>query len=551
MKIARRTLLALSGSAVLFGGMRFTSVPAPRDVDLVVYGGTSAGIAAAVQMRRMGGTVVVLEPSRFLGGLTTSGLGFTDIGANSSISGIAREFYRRVDSRQTGVRFAPGSPARFAFKPGVAAAVMAELVREAGVPVVFDARLVAVGKAGNRLTSVMLEDGTVYQGRMFIDATYEGDLMARAGVSFTVGREGNERYGELHNGVQHRWKHQFNVRVDPYVTEGSPGSGLLPGISREPLAPDGTPDDRVQAFCYRMCLTQAKNRIPFTRPDRYEPIRYELLLRYIRAGWPGPFFTTHFVGDGKTDSNNYGAFSTDGIGLNYAYPAGSWGRRESIADEQRAYQQGLLWFLSTDRRVPPDIRSYVRSWGLPSDEFRSTDGWPPLLYVREGRRMVADYVMTEHDCSGQARASDSVALASYTMDSHNCQRVVIDGAVRNEGDVQVRVREPYPISYRSIVPREKECENLLVPVAVSASHIAYGSIRMEPVFMMLAQSAATAARQAMDTGVAVQRLPIAPLQRRLRKDGLMLEWLPPAASLGQPVQRDDPHGGAVLRRKAV
>ncbi|MDQ7910169.1 FAD-dependent oxidoreductase [Phytohabitans sp. ZYX-F-186] len=282
-----------------------------------------------------------------------------------------------------------------------------------------------------------------------------------------------------------------------------------------------------QAYNYRMCLTRAADRIPFPRPDGYDPVRYELLARYIQAGATGPFFTTHGVGGGKTDSNNNGAFSTDFIGANYAYPTASYPARESIAADHAAYQQGLMWFLANDPRLPESIRSATASWGLAADEFTATGGWPPQLYVREARRMRAGYVMTERDCRGQAVAPDPVGLASYTMDSHNCQRVVVSGLVRNEGDVQVGVPAPYGISFRAIVPLEAQCANLLVPVCLSASHIAYGSIRMEPVFMILGQSAATAAVLALQACSAVQRVPYARLRARLLADGQLLQWPPP------------------------
>lgn len=525
--LTRRTLLFSSGAgaaAVALDGACRTAAAAPADVDLVVYGGTSAGIAAAVQMCRMGGTAVLLEPGRHLGGLSTSGLGATDTGNTASIGGLAGEFYRRIYAAYNGTPVTPASPARYTFEPHVASAVFAELLAEAGVPVVTEARLASAAKSGNRLTQLVTGQGTAYRGKMFIDATYEGDLMAKAGVAFTTGREANTRYGETINGVQHRDKHQFIYRVDPYVTPGSPASGLLPGISSATLAPNGTADDRIQAYNFRMCLTKAADRIPFPRPAGYDPLRYELLLRYIEAGWSGPFFTTHSMGGGKTDSNNNGAFSTDDIGSNYAYPTASYAARESIVAEHRTYQQGLMWFLANDLRVPPAIRDSTAAWGLPTDEFTATGGWPPLLYIREARRMVSSYVMTERECRGTVKVSDSVGLASYTMDSHNCQRLVVEGAVRNEGDVQTGVPAPYRISYRSLTPVESQCANLLVPVALSASHIAYGSIRMEPVFMLLAQSAATAARLAIDGAGVVQTVPIAALQSRLKADGQLLDW---------------------------
>lgn len=516
-RFSRRRVLAGAGGLVLFGfgGVtRAAPQPAVTETDLIVYGATAAGIVAAVQLRRMGGSVLVIEPSEHLGGMTTSGLGATDTGTNGAIGGIAGEFYRRIHAKYEGNVVTPTSPARFTFEPRVAQAVLTELMTEAGVPVVFGARLSAVVKSGPRLTHLVTEGGKAYGGRMFVDATYEGDLLAQAGVAFTTGREGNAKYEETLNGVQLRDKHQFVHRID--------ASGI-PGVTKA-LAPNGTADDKVQAYCYRMCLTRAPDRIPFAKPAGYEVGRYELLARYLEAGWRGPFFTTHGVGGGRTDSNNLGAFSTDAIGLSHGYPTGSHQVRQRIVEEHRTYQQGLLWFLANDRRVPEPIRTATGLWGLARDEFAATGGWPPQLYVREARRMVSSYVMTEHNCTGAEKAYDSVGLASYAMDSHNCQRVIVDGAVRNEGDVQVAVPEPYRISYRSIIPVGTQCANLLVPVALSASHIAYGSLRMEPVFMILAQSAATAARQALDAGTTVQRISLPKLQARLRNDGQLLDW---------------------------
>ncbi|WP_431907672.1 FAD-dependent oxidoreductase [Micromonospora carbonacea] len=496
--------------------------------DLVVYGATSAGIMAAVQMRRLGRTALVVEPGGHVGGLTTGGLGYTDSGTSAAIGGLAGEFYRRVHAKYAGTAVTPTSPMRLVFEPHVAAAVFADLLAEHAIPVHLDARLAAVTRAGDRLTGLATDDGRLFAGSMFVDATYEGDLMAAAGVPYTVGREANSVYGETINGVQLRGAHQFTLPVDPYVTPGNPASGLLPGISAAPVAPNGTGDDRIQAYNFRMCLTRAADRIPFPKPAGYDPADYELLLRYVQAGYTGPFFTTQSVGGGKTDSNNTGAFSTDFIGAGYAYPTATWAQRDSMVAEHRAYQQGLLWFLANDPRLPASVRADTAAWGLAADEFTATGGWPPQLYVREARRMLADYVMTERDCRGAVRVADSVGLASYTMDSHNCQRVVVNGVVKNEGDVQVGVPGPYPVSYRSIVPAQGQCANLFVPVCLAASHIAYGSIRMEPVFMILAQSAATAAKLALDAGVPAQRVDVGALQARLRADGQILTW-PPVA----------------------
>ncbi|GHJ46997.1 xanthan lyase [Catellatospora sp. TT07R-123] len=525
LRLGAATLTVTTASGLAVPALAATVVTA----DLVVYGATSAGIAAAVTARRLGRTALIVEPGTHVGGLSTGGLGMTDSGVTAAIGGLAAEFYRRVYAKYQGTSVTATSPTRFTFEPHVAAAVFDDLLAEAGVPVYLGAQLTAVTRAGTRITELACDNGQVFRAPMYVDATYEGDLMAAAGVAWTVGREANSVYGETIDGVQLRGGHQYNRFVDPYVTAGSPASGLLPGISAAPLAPAGSGDDRIQAYNFRMCLTQAADRVPFARPSGYDPVRYEPLARYVQAGYTGPFFTTHAVGGGKTDSNNDGAFSTDFIGANYAYPTASYAARGGMVADHRTYQQGLMWFLANDPRVPASIRAATASWGLAADEFTGNGGWPTQLYVREARRMVSAYVMTEADCRGGRAAADSVGLASYTMDSHNCQRVVVSGALKNEGDVQIGVPQPYPISYRAIVPAASQCENLLVPVCLSASHIAYGSIRMEPVFMILGQSAATAAHLAITAGSAVQQVPVAMLQARLRADGQLLTW-PPTAS---------------------
>ncbi|WP_328339302.1 FAD-dependent oxidoreductase [Micromonospora sp. NBC_00421] len=530
--LTRRHLFRLGGATLVVAAGTGLGLPALAagtvTVDLVIYGATSAGIMAAVQMRRLGGTAVIVEPGSHVGGLTTGGLGYTDSGTSAAIGGLAGEFYRRVYARYQGTPVTPDSPMRLVFEPHVAAEVFDDLLTEYAVPVYLNAPLATVARTGDRITGLVTDNGQLFAGPMFVDATYEGDLMAAAGVSYAVGREANTAYGETVNGVQLRGEHQFTRPVDPYVVPGSPASGLLPGISAAPVAPNGTGDDRIQAYNFRMCLTQAAGRVPFPQPAGYDPADYELLLRYVQAGYTGPFFTTQSVGGGKTDSNNTGAFSTDFIGANYAFPTAGRAQRASLVADHRTYQQGLLWFLANDPRLPATVRAGVAGWGLAADEFTATGNWPPQLYVREARRMVSAYVMTERDCRGSVRAADSIGLASYTMDSHNCQRVVVNGLVKNEGDVQVGVPGPYPISYRSIVPTAAQCANLFVPVCLSATHIAYGSIRMEPVFMILAQSAATAAKLALDAGVPVQQVDVAALQARLRADGQLLTWPPTA-----------------------
>lgn len=525
--------------------------PPAQSYDVVVYGGTSGGIAAAVQVARMGKTVVLTEPGKHLGGLTSGGLGATDIGNKAAIGGLSREFYRRVarhygrddawvrqsrdDFRKLSKRDQAQEDTMWTFEPHVAEAIYRELLREAKVPVLLGARLdlaAGVRKDGNRIVSVKMESGLVLRGAMFIDASYEGDLMAKAGVSYHVGRESNATYGETLNGVFFGDKHQFKVPVDPYVVPGDPKSGLLACIHGDDPGQAGQGDRRIQAYNFRMCMTDdPANRIPFPKPDGYDARRYELLLRYIQAGVWDAMGSITPMPNRKTDMNNNGAFSTDHIGMNYDYPDGDHATRERIFREHVAYQQGLMWFLANDPRLPEKVRDDANRWGLSKDEFTDSGGWPHQMYVREARRMISDYVMTQHHCQRRQVADDPVGLAAYTMDSHNCQRYVDkDGHARNEGDVQVGGFPPYPIAFRSIVPREAECSNLIVPVCLSASHIAYGSIRMEPVFMVLGQSSATAACQAIDQSSAIQRVDTSALRDRLKADGQVLEWAAPVGA---------------------
>jgi arylsulfatase A-like enzyme len=524
--------------------------------DVVIYGGTSAGVAAAVQTARMGKRAVLIEPGRHLGGLTSGGLGATDIGNKAAIGGIAREFYERIalhyardsawrqetraeyftrrNARQNAnrdpVAELRGTAAQWTFEPHVAEQVFRDLLVEAGVTAVFGERLElgrGVLKEGRQIISVRTESGKVFAGKMFIDATYEGDLMAKSGVSYHIGREANSVYGETLNGVQtsNAIYHQFTQRVDPYRTLGDPASGFLPGLHDGSPGEEGSGDRRVQAYNFRLCLTEdPENQRPFARPAGYDPLRYELLRRYIDAGVFDALKLNTPMPNRKTDINNHGAFSSDNIGANYDYPDGNYATRERIFRDHVDYVRGMWWFLQNDPRLPENVRREACRWALCRDEFPDTGGWPHQLYVREARRMISDCVMTEHHCRGTQVAPDPVGLAAYGMDSHNVQRYVRKGAAINEGDVEVPVAGPYPISYRAIVPKASECENLLVPVCLSASHIAYGSIRMEPVFIVLGQSAATAAALAIDDDRPLQRIDYGKLRTRLEADQQLLEW---------------------------
>ena len=544
--------------------VRLSSAGVAEECDIVVYGATSAGIAAAVQARRMGLDPIVIEPSSRIGGLTTGGLGQTDSGIKASFGGVAREFYKAIkayyekDSSwifQKRSEYKPrgktcwesGEDSMWTFEPSAARKVLDTWVRENRITIFCNERLDrtqdGVEKSGARIVSIRTESGRRFRAKMFLDCTYEGDLMAAAGVAYTIGREPNSKYGETINGIQRALmkNHQLNEGVDPYVRKGDPSSGLLPGIELDVDVPDGSGDSRVQAYCYRMCLTDdPRNRIPFEKPQGYCELDYELLLRNLEAG---PLCPKHGgmpwinspMPNRKTDTNNRTGFSTDFIGGADRWPEASYAEREEIALRHLKYQKGLMWTLANNPRVPERIRSEVARWGMCKDEFAGErgGGWQYQLYVREARRMVGEYVMTEHECRGNRVAPRPVALATYGMDSHNCRRYVTKkGFVLNEGNIEDYSRnppgkpferfQPYPIDYGAIVPKRGECSNLLVPVCVSASHIAFGSIRMEPVFFALGQSAATAASQAIADGCAVQDVDYGRLRERLLKDGQRL-----------------------------
>ena len=536
------------------------SLRAAESYDLVIYGGTSGAVAAAVQAKKMGKTVVVVSPDKHLGGLSSGGLGWTDTGDKSVIGGVARDFYHRIwqhydrpDSwRQQqksdyGNR-GQGTPAMdgenrtmWIFEPHAAEKVFEDLVREHQIPVLRDEwldRAKGVKKSGARITAITTLSGKTYTGKMFLDATYEGDLMAAAGIDYHVGRESVDQYGEKYAGVQtgvlhHR--HHFGVlkeKVSPYVVPGDPTSGVLPRISTAHPGEFGAADKKLQAYCFRMCLTDdPSNRVPFAKPAGYDASQYELLLRIYAAGWTETFGKFDPIPNHKTDTNNHGPFSTDNIGMNYDYPDASYARRREIIRGHETYQQGWLYFIANDPRVPAAVREKMSRWGLAKDEFKDNGHWPHQIYVREARRMIGSYVMTENELVKRRPTPESVGMGSYAMDSHNVQRYITpEGYVQNEGDIGVSPKGPYAIAYGSLTPKKAQCENLLVPVCVSSSHIAYGSIRMEPVFMILGQSAATAAAMAIDQKVAVQDVPYAALRTRLLADGQVLETPPKPAA---------------------
>jgi hypothetical protein len=546
-------MLRLFALLLALPGLLRAEAPQPT-YDIVVYGGTSAAIIAAVQAKKMGKTVIVVSPDQHLGGLSSGGLGFTDSGDKSVIGGLSRDFYHRVwqayqkpeawkheakekfgNKGQGTVAMDASERTMWIFEPSVAEKVFEDYVKENQLIVERNEwldRAHGVEKQDGRIVAITTLSKRRFAGRMFIDATYEGDLMAAAGVSYTVGREANAAFDETLNGIQlaHAKSHQFTGKVDPYLIEGDPKSGLLPRIQEGPVGgKDGDGDKKIQAYNFRMCLTKvAANRVEFPKPPGYDPKQYALLARALAQGSTHVFGKFDLIPNAKTDTNNHGPFSTDNIGMNWDYPDASYERRREIIAEHRQYQQGYLYFLANDPSVPAKIREGFAQWGLAKDEFTDNGHWPHQIYVREARRMTADVVVNENHLKRKIPTPRSVGMGSYNMDSHNVQRIVVKDAdgrayVRNEGDVQVNPGRPYPIEYGSLIPKKAQCTNLLVPVCVSCTHIAYGSIRMEPVFMILGQSAATAASLAIDQKVAVQDVPYADLSAKLLADGQILD----------------------------
>lgn len=520
------------------------------EADIIIYGGTSAAITAAVQAKKMGKSVIVVSPDKHLGGLSSGGLGFTDTGNKAVIGGLAREFYHRLylhyqqdsawkwQNREEYGNKGQGTPAidgenrtMWIFEPHAAERIFEDFVQENQLEVHRDEwldRESGVNKENGKITEIRVLSGKIYRGKVFIDATYEGDLMAAAGVSYHVGREANSVYGEKWNGVQvgvFQHNHYFYDSISAYRVPGDLSSGLLPEISQEPPGENGQGDHRLQAYNFRMTLSRnPDNRVSFPRPDNYDSNRYELLARVYATGWDETFWKFDPIPNQKTDTNNHGPFSTDYIGKNYDYPEASYERRKEIIQEHEDYQKGLMYFLANDPRVPEKVRRELSNYGLAKDEFVDNDNWPHQIYVREARRMIGDYVMTEHDVLGAKEVPRSVGMGSYSLDSHNTQRFVTPGGfVQNEGDIGVHPKQPYSISYGTLTPKKEECSNLLVPVCVSSSHTAFGSIRMEPVFMILGQSAAAAAALAINEGIAVQDLSYEKLRKVLLEEKQVLE----------------------------
>ncbi|MBM1106148.1 FAD-dependent oxidoreductase [Aurantibacter crassamenti] len=542
-------ILVLTILLALPNSLQSQNTQTESSADIIIYGGTSAAVIAAVEAKQSGKSVIVVSPDKHLGGLTSGGLGWTDTGDKSVIGGLSRDFYHRVfmhyDEKEAwnwqakeaygnkgqGTRAMDGeSRTMWIFEPHVAENIFEDYIKEFKIQVDRDEwlnRENGVVIKNGKIISITTLSGKTYSGKMFLDATYEGDLMATAGVSYHVGREGRDVYGEEWNGVQTgvlHHKHWFLSDISPYVVPGDPSSGVLPRVSAEAPGAKHSGDNKIQAYCFRTCMTNHDaNRLPFPKPENYDPLQYELLARSLATGRKDFFEKFDGIPNYKTDTNNHGPLSSDNIGMNYDYPEASYERRKEIIQEHEDYQKGFYWFVANDPRIPNDIQSEMQKWGLAKDEFTDNGNWPHQIYVREARRMIGKHVMTENELLKKRPTPNSVGMGSYTMDSHNVQRYIKeDGFVQNEGDIGVNTSGPYEISYGSLVPKKEECENLLVPVCVSSSHIAFGSMRMEPVFMILGQSAAAAAVLAIDNNLPVQEIDYQKLKTTLEKKGQIL-----------------------------
>jgi hypothetical protein len=520
--------------------------------DVIVYGGTSSAVTTAVQISRMGRSVIIVSPDIHIGGMSSSGLGFTDSGNKAVIGGLAREFYQLIyqhyqkpeswnwQKQSDYGDWGQGNPAidrelhtMWIFEPHAAEETFEKMIKDNCITVLRDEwldRENGVIKKNGSIISLKTLSGKIFKGKLFIDATYEGDLMASAGISYHVGREAGFVYNEEWNGVQvgdfpikH---HDFDdLKVSPYIRAGDTSSGVLPLISTADPGNRGDGDKRIQAYCFRMCLTKVENnRVPFTRPAGYDSTQYELLVRIYDAGWRKTFNKFNAIPNVKTDVNNYGPFSFDNIGMNYDYPEASYGRRKEIIKEHTVYQKGLLYFTANDPRIPAEIKNEMRQWGYSKDEFTDNGNWPYNIYVREARRMIGEYVMTEDDVLSKRSVEHSIGMGSYNLDSHNTQRYINpDGFVENEGDIELPTGKPYKIDLGCIMPKKEECQNLLVTVCVASSHIAFGSIRMEPVFMVLGQSAGTLASIALKKKSSIYDIPYEDLATKLIADGQVLK----------------------------
>ncbi len=552
----RTARVALMAVLVMVSGCRANVDDAVPGYDVVVYGGTPAGLTAAIQLAKAGKTVALIEPSAHIGGIMVNGLGGTDIDNHKefqnspAVGGLALEFYRRIaahydrlDEFNTKLASRMKDPSVWRFEPHVAEQVINHWLNEFPVSVILNSRLEegtkAVVKNGTVITQIRTEDGNTWSAKVFIDATLEGDLLAAAGVSTTWGRESNSLYGETKNGIRGETTHaQFRVNVDPYVEPGNPSSGVIPTVQDEPLGTPGEGDKSIQAYCFRMCLTRnPANKIPFEKPENYDRWNYEIYLRYLKAG--GKLYTPYeSIPNGKTDLGAWHDLSHNLYGMNHAYPSGSYATRQKIFDEHKYFTQGLFWFLVNDLEVgelDSELQKIWSEWGLCKDEFADNGGWPRQFYVRDARRMVSDYVITEHytSRSNPTPVEDPVAVAYWPPDLHSARRIIRNGYACNEGFVfGGNTWRPFGISYRALIPKKEECTNLLTPTCPSSSHVAYGAIRIEFTYMALGQACGTAAAMAINSSCEVQDVDYQALCDKLTADGQITD----ASGVGMPEQ---------------
>jgi len=517
---------------ITVGSLVAGTLLAQQSFDLIVYGGTAGGVMTAVAAARHGMKTALLEPRHHVGGMATGGLSRTDTGVREVVGGLALEFYYRVGERYETKRYK--NPVAWFYEPKVGESVMLEMLREAGVTVLFHHRLLeknGVVMQDNRRVEIAMENGRRFRAKVFADCSYEGDLMAQSKVSYTLGREGSTQYGESLAGVRDRTPfHQFLFDVPALDASGKP----LPAVVAEKPEAPGTADRKIQAYNFRIIATNVPaNRVPWPKPRTYDAKNYELLARYLDAfvkvkGRSPVFHELTLIApipNGKADFNNNGPFSTDFIGRNYGYPDGDYATRARIWQEHVDYVQGFYYFLAHDPRVPKDLQKEVNEWGLARDEYVDSDHWPHQLYVREARRMVGVYVATQKDLQTDLRKPDVIGMGSYNSDSHNIQRFVNSrGMAENEGDMQVSVK-PYQIPFRIILPKKEQASNLLVPVCFSASHVAYSSLRMEPQYMILGHAAGVAAAMAIKNGSAVQDVHVVELQETLKSEAAVFDYV--------------------------
>jgi hypothetical protein len=530
--IKLRTILALSALVIL-------PLPAAAEdktsADVIVYGSTPGGFCAAIAAAREGVSVILLEPTEHVGGLSTGGLSHCDSNqmVRSTLMGLFDEWHRRVvkDYTDRGLP-APYDPALknqalWTFEPHVALRVTRRMLDEAGVKVLTGRWLQSVTKDGPRITSLVTDQGT-FKAKTFVDGSYEGDLMAAAGVEWTIGREGRAEFGESLAGKQYPKK---KMDINGFDDAGK----LLPLLTTDDAGPDDAGDKNIMTYSFRLCLTKdAKNRLPMTAPANYDPARFEIVRRFLKAGGqPGQVgFDMYPLPGAKLDGNNSigKQFSIGLVGACNDWHSADKAARQKIWETHKQYALEFHYFLTTDPAVPANMRKQYAELGLCRDEFAATGHFPPALYVRESRRMKGLHVITQRDILDEPAKDDPIAISSFPIDSHDCQRVALKGGgVINEGTIfPVRKQKPkqgypYHVPYRAVLPQPAQCENLLVPVALSCTHVGISSLRIEGAWMVVGQGAGIAAALAAKENIAVQNVPYPKLRERLLTQGQVLE----------------------------